>query len=359
MKNLFLIFAFITCNIAGGMAQAGYPCNITFNGAELRNATGTTIVGNIAVGGPGLIRMKIVNAGSAIGSCSYAVGEVQVRAYFPAPSSSSYFYKYDGPLTFSTAKYTWTYNPTTSVFVGVNSAPVVAGLFGIETVDVPVLGVAVGNFILGMDAEIFASPSGDNTNDNAWDLNVNVVAPIGLPIALGEFTGNANACDAVLSWKTSTEAGLDRFEIEQSENGTTFNKVGKVIAKNLSTGADYQFTWNQGNATTFYRLKMIDKDGTITYSKGVKISTNCIGKKVTKIFPNPVSVNQLLNVNISGYARNIKAELYTVSGQLVNTYTLQNGTNELSVGKISQGFYTLKISENGILTETYKVNVLR
>jgi Secretion system C-terminal sorting domain len=325
----------------------------------LRNATGTSIVGNIAVGGPGLIRMKIVNAGSAIGNCSYGSGEVQVRAYFPAPTSASYFYKYDGPLTFSTTRYNWTYNPTTSVFTGINNIPVVAGLFGIETVDVPVLGVAVGNFILGMEAEIFASASGDNTNDNTWDLNVNVVAPIGLPITLSDFTATANACNAVLSWNTSYEAGLDRFEIEQSENGTTFNKVGTVKAKNLSTGAEYQFNWNQGSTTAFYRLKMVDKDGSITYSKGIRVSTNCNGKREAKLFPNPVSINQLLNVNIAGYTKNIKAELYTVSGQLVNTYTLQNGSNELSVGKVSQGFYTLKISENGIQTETFKVNVLR
>jgi hypothetical protein len=357
MKNLFLIFAFITCNIAGGMAQ--FSCDLTFNGAELRNATSSSIVGNIAVGGPGIVFVKFLNAGSGLGTCSYASGQVIVRVGFPKTTSSSYFYKYDGPSTFSTAKYDWTYNPTYAVLTGINNVPIVAGLFGTESVDIPVLGVAVGNYILPMSLEAFGSASGDNELNNEWNLNVNVVAPIGLPITLGDFTGNANACDAVLNWKTSAESGLDRFEIEQSENGTTFNKVGKVIAKNLSNGADYQFTWNQGSTTAFYRLKMVDKDGSITYSKGIRISTNCNGKREAKLFPNPVSINQLLNVNISGYTRNVKAELYTVSGQLVNTYTLQNGTNELSVGKVSQGFYTLKISENGIQTETFKVNVLR
>jgi Secretion system C-terminal sorting domain len=354
MKKIFLIIAIYL--VSFGSVKAQYTCDLYSFGGELVTAGGMALT-NLPTGASALARITLTNGTSGVGSCVYGPGQAIVTiSFIPSSWTSAYFYAYNGPASFNTPKFNWVY--AANKLVGTNTANFGMGLSNAEVVDVPILGVAVGSFDLPIQLSVLNAVSNNPFNDNL-SMPINVVAPIGLPITLGDFTANANACDAVLSWKTTYEIGLDRFEIEQSENGTTFNKVGTVKAKNLSTGADYQFNWNQGSTTAFYRLKMIDKDGSITYSKGVKVATNCNGKREAKLFPNPVSINQLLNVNISGYARNVKAELYTVSGQLVNTYTLQNGTNELSVGKVSQGFYTLKISENGIQTETFKVNVLR
>jgi hypothetical protein len=360
MKRLFLILTITASSIAAVMGQvAGFPCDITSTGVELRNSTGTTIISNIAVSGTGIVRLKIVNAGSAIGTCSYLPGEVKVKAYFPAPSSASYFYKYDGATTFSSTKYNWTYDPLSSVLEGVNSTAIVAGFGGFETVDIPILGVAQGNFLLGIEAEIFASASGDDTNNNTWDVNVNVLQPISLPLTITDFTGFTTNCDATIKWATSFERNTSRFEVEQSSNGVTFTKVGTVQATNAANGNSYQFNYTQGSGNYYYRLKMIDKDESFIYSKIINLQSSCNGKKLVKLYPNPVITNQLLNVNISGYDKAIKADLFTVTGQLVRSFNLKNGNNTLAMEKIAQGTYTLKISENGITTEVFKVAVMQ
>jgi hypothetical protein len=359
MKSLFLILVIITSNLLVVMAQTvGYPCDITSTGIELRNASGSAIVGQIPAGGSGLLRLKVVNAGSAIGSCSYLPGELNLRADFAAPTSLSYFYKYDGPLTFNSPKYAWTYNPATSVLKGVNTVPIVAGFGGFEVVDIPITGVAAGSFEMIFQVDFILSASSDLESNNSWPVNVTVVAPQSLPLILGDFSGTPDNCDALLKWTTSHESELASFEIEQSTDGVSFNKVGVLAAKNATNGASYQFVSPQSKGLNYYRLKMIDNNGQYVYSKIVSVQTSC-NKKIVKLFPNPVITNQLLNVNISGYEKNIKAELYSVTGQLIKSYQVKNGSNTLTLDRIAQGTYTLKVTENGILTESFKVTVIQ
>ena len=81
-----------------------------------------------------------------------------------------------------------------------------------------------------------------------------------VPVILSDFSGVANSCNGVLSWKTVTEDNVDRFEIEYSASGANFTKVGTVDAKNTSDGAQYRFVNAQGTGRGNYRLKIIDND---------------------------------------------------------------------------------------------------
>ena len=89
----------------------------------------------------------------------------------------------------------------------------------------------------------------------------------------------ANECNAVLTWKTSSNNIADSFEVEYGINETAFTRVGVLQNKNNNSDLTYEFVKDQGNSKGYYRLKIIAKGGKFSYSKVVSVDTKCIIKK--------------------------------------------------------------------------------
>jgi Secretion system C-terminal sorting domain len=370
MKKILLLIVLYLGVIGSNVlfAQA-LPCNITSTGLELYDVTKTFLLPNnsLAVSTDAYVRLKIVNAGTATGSCFYAPGKVRVEVPFVPAGFNSHYYKYDDALTFTSAKYSWVYEVDNDRLVGTNTVNITAGLSSTEIVDIKIEGVKATPIPsssvsdLTMELSIVNNTTTDNVNDNTHFLRVNVSGPGGgvLPITLNEFDAKAENCTSVIKWKTSNETNLNRYEVESSSDGIVFAAVGTVKPSASNTTGLYQFSWNQKAGKAYYRLKIIDNDASVTYSKIMPVISDCLDKKLVQLYPNPVNTAQILNVNISGYDKGIKGDLYSATGQFIKSYVLKNGKNDLTVENLSQGFYTLKISENGSQTEVFKLNVVR
>lgn len=363
-KIILIIILFASVCFKNKVDAQSLPCNITSTGLELWNFNKTNIIPNIFVGGYAHARLKIVNAGTASGTCAYPIGSVRVTVPFIEAGFISHYYKYDGPATFTTPKYSWTYDYASDQLFGVNTVPIVAGLFSTEIVDVLIKGVKVTPLPsssvsdLMMQLSIFNNPTTDFIGDNTHYLRIDVnPAEVILPITLATFEGVGDKCDAKLNWTASSEVNFKSYEVEVSKDGQTFDKVGVVNASVSNVGV-YQFNPSQPSGKSFYRLKMIDKDGKVSYSKIINVVTNC-SDKVVKVFPNPIRLDQLLNVQLAGYDVSVKGDLYSSTGQLVKSYVLKSGANTLSVENLAQGFYTLRVMENGAATESIKINIFK
>lgn len=354
MKRLFLIAAIIVGYTSSILAQT-FPCDISSTGMELRNTAGTAIVTSMPANGTGTIRIPLVNIGTDPTGCAYPTGSVTAVLSFFSPSSVNNIVRYNGPASFTSGKYDFTWDPAELVLVGVNNQPIAGGLINTQSVLVPIAGVKVGTAPFLLQLQTVASS--DDVTNNAKTVSITVVSATGgvLPVTITEMDGIADKCNAQVKWSTSNETNLKQFEMEVSTDGVKFEKAGTI--RSSSTGK-YQFNTTQGAGKAYYRLKIIDKDGSVTYSKIVPITTEC-NNKVVKVFPNPVRLDQLLNVNIAGYEASVKGDLYSATGQLVKSYVLKNGPNSLSVENLAQGFYTLRVLENGTTTETFKINVLQ
>jgi hypothetical protein len=86
-----------------------------------------------------------------------------------------------------------------------------------------------------------------------------------LPVTLVSFTAKAGVEGIQLRWLTANEYDFDRFVIEKSLNaGKTFVEIDSVKGGNSS----YVFTdKSAGKGMNYYRLKIIDLDGSYAYSK--------------------------------------------------------------------------------------------
>ena len=85
-----------------------------------------------------------------------------------------------------------------------------------------------------------------------------------------EFTAEPQGESAVLlTWRTGMEVGLTVFQVQRSTNGSTFYTIGDVDP--TGSYSEYQYLdtnlLKQSVKTYYYRLKMIDTGGAVTYSE--------------------------------------------------------------------------------------------
>jgi hypothetical protein len=173
-----------------------------------------------------------------------------------------------------------------------------------------------------------------------------------LPIELLSFTGSNEGAYNRLNWVTASELNTDRFEVEKSTDRISMWKFLESVpaAGNSTTSLNYSIIDNQpvvGN--NYYRLKIIDIDGTVSYSKIINISFGeTASNNFARVYPNPTSGN--LNVEIQSTANfetNVIA--YDLVGKKIydQTTSIAKGLNTLQIdfSNFASGVYVLQFSD--------------
>ena len=198
----------------------------------------------------------------------------------------------------------------------------------------------------GLPTKIQAS-DGTLAYDNTANGTYSYVVPVGglLPVELSSFASAAQGRTIVLNWSTKTEKNSDRFEVERSlvSNGSWLT-VGTVKASVLSNSPkSYSYTDTKLQSGKYqYRLKMIDNDGSFSYS-AVEAAEVAIPKDfaVSQNYPNPFNPSTKIDYQVPVDAKVIM-DVYNIAGQkvveLVNQeqsagyYTVDFGATKLSSG---------------------------
>ncbi len=164
-----------------------------------------------------------------------------------------------------------------------------------------------------------------------------------LPVRLASFAGKTiNNREVLLQWQTSQEYNTKQFNIEYSTDGAVFTTLGRIAAKNEALGASYSFLHsNAFNGTHFYRLKMIDTDGSGTYSVTISISMN----SPVKNFIHPAVISGGTMQVAVGNSSFQSFELTSVNGILVFTRNISGQTGIITVhtGNLAPGIYMARL----------------
>ncbi len=163
------------------------------------------------------------------------------------------------------------------------------------------------------------------------------------------FTAIPNGCSNRLTWGTREEDGVKQFEVERSENGERYEKIGEVVALN-GTDNNYQFEdWNldQDVKQYFYRFKAVDTDNRFAYSIVRVVENECSKKQfLVNVYPNPAqsSLNLAMNTHLE---MNIQVELVSVEGRSVlsDQFIVPEGrTNKVfDISSLPVGMYIVKV----------------
>ncbi|MDO7873514.1 right-handed parallel beta-helix repeat-containing protein [Hymenobacter sp. ASUV-10] len=117
--------------------------------------------------------------------------------------------------------------------------------------------------------------------------------PSPLPVELMAFTATAAGPAAVrLAWATASERNSARFEVERSTDGRHFGRIGTVAAAGRSSSArTYELPDPNPpvhQSTLYYRLRLVDADGTFSYSP-VRAVARPGAATGLRMFPNPAT----------------------------------------------------------------------
>jgi len=172
-----------------------------------------------------------------------------------------------------------------------------------------------------------------------------------LPLSLLSFKGQELAGNTELEWKVSNETGISKYEVERSLNQTDFSVIGSVTAlNNTDNTSTYRFTDKKLPASEylFYRLKIIDKNGTEKYSDIVKIKRSDIGFDVS-VSPNPAPAGNIKVTINSSVSKNVTITVFNAGGQQLYTEQrkISAGTSRqsLQVRSLAAGTYILSLQD--------------
>lgn len=187
-----------------------------------------------------------------------------------------------------------------------------------------------------------------------------------LPVQLERFTARKLPLNEVLvEWVTASEYNVNRFEIEVARGNTDYQagryvKIGEILSQGNSDHEQrYQFTDKEAgkSGVRYYRLKIIDNDGSARYSAIRPLVFNEEIKWV--VTPNPSSGQFSLNAQASPGER-ISVKVYDTKGRLVyRGETPANGFTQrifidLKGPAYPAGMYLLETGAGG-KTEVFKL----
>lgn len=95
-----------------------------------------------------------------------------------------------------------------------------------------------------------------------------------------QINASSNGKDITIEFKTINEKNITLFEIERSVNNGSFKKITSILPKGYPSTYKYvdqeaflKETEEKVNATSYsYRIKIIFKDNTYSYSNSVNVS---------------------------------------------------------------------------------------
>jgi hypothetical protein len=147
-----------------------------------------------------------------------------------------------------------------------------------------------------------------------------------LPVQLTNFKATKQTNnDVLVEWTTTVAGNVNRFEIEVAKGNQAlqlndFIKIGEINSSgNIPQPQQYTFTDAESNKTgvRYYRLKMINNDGTFSYSENRPVVFEA--QFITQAYPNPSNGLYYVMYQASEGLQ-LKIIVYDVTGKLIKSF---------------------------------------
>lgn len=173
-----------------------------------------------------------------------------------------------------------------------------------------------------------------------------------LPVELVAFSGESRSNANMLKWETASESNTKMFILERAAQNNVFNTLGEVSAAgNTNIASHYNFTDAKPMADAYYRLKIVDFDGSFEYSKIIRLQNADASTVKVELYPVPAS--STMNLNFESIANdNVQLKIVGSTGQILKTmeFEVSKGQNKniIDVSSLPVGMYHLIISGSNI-----------
>ncbi|WP_169577890.1 choice-of-anchor D domain-containing protein [Salisaeta longa] len=203
-----------------------------------------------------------------------------------------------------------------------------------------------------------------------------------LPVELVSFEVQARNEAVLLQWETTSETNNAGFAIQRAVQtsrrddvssppnaSSAWQEVGFVAGAGTTTDAQsYRFadaTVPYAADSLTYRLKQVDTDGSVSFSKEVTVRRGAVQQlRLLGTFPNPARTHATVRFAVPKGADDaaVRLVLYDVLGRQVRTVrtaaTAGRHELQLRVGGLASGLYFLRLQAGG-RTQTQKITVVQ
>jgi hypothetical protein len=171
-----------------------------------------------------------------------------------------------------------------------------------------------------------------------------------IPVELASFKVFISGNSALLNWSTATETNNSGFAVEYRRGSDEWIEAGFLEGRGTTTETqNYSFTVNGLNSGIYsFRLRQMDYDGTITYSKEIESEvTGDISFELYQNYPNPFNPTTELTYSVKESGM-VNIKVYDMLGSLITT--LVNEVKE-------PGMHTVKFDGSSLASGVYMYSV--
>ncbi len=176
-----------------------------------------------------------------------------------------------------------------------------------------------------------------------------------------EFTAKKEGKNADLLWTIDQAADYSSFEIERSSNGTSFEKIASQFAAQNNGARSFTHTdYNIPSGRIYYRIKIIENDGSYFYTKVASIIN-----KATEAFvvsPNPATDHVMIS-HSSQAAVVANIRVVDNAGRTVKSLLKQTipaaGKLRVPLQDLGAGNYYVEIDGDQYFKMTHKIVLIK
>jgi hypothetical protein len=172
---------------------------------------------------------------------------------------------------------------------------------------------------------------------HAWIDVPDVMSAFALPIEIVSFTGKEQENEYQLTLEIAKEWNVQQFELERSIDGKTYESIETLLPVNSFI---YNFIDRNPSQINFYRIKVVDIDEHIMYSKVLNYSKTNIDR--VKLYPNPTT--NILTIELPQRKTNQTIYIKNLFGQIVYKQEILDKQFEtINTESLSKGNYILQV----------------
>lgn len=180
---------------------------------------------------------------------------------------------------------------------------------------------------------------------------IECIAP--LPVNLVNFDARKRNGKAYLNWN-AFETNFKHYVVESSVNGLNWDIAEIIPGKGNSGMSDYHTLLPIPNSEkVYYRLKMIDLDGSFEYSDVRSISGN-VYNGYFSVAPNPLTTKMYVNNTLTDGGI-YEVVVYSQASKEVLRVKLSGDFEQVDMSDLASGIYIVRISNEEGYHDTHKI----
>lgn len=198
-----------------------------------------------------------------------------------------------------------------------------------------------------------------NDTMKRWEIHISVMGFSGffaktnntpLPVKLISFKGNLIENRSVqLNWKVTEQADISSYVVEYSANARDFQEIGRVTANSeQQTSYLYNDLRSHTNSIAYYRLRILENDGSFAYSRIVKVLL--LYNKTFSTYPVPADKTLwITGEELAG----TQVTIINTRGQVLRRFKMLENPQQIDISSLIPGIYFIQ-TYNGMVSKVIK-----